>query len=108
MKSSASITLRGMTWDHTRGYIPMAATAQRYEELHPGVRIIWQKRSLHDFETYPVQELAARYDLMVIDHPFIGYAAKHGVFAPLDGLLAAEFLHDQAANSVGASHRSYE
>jgi multiple sugar transport system substrate-binding protein len=101
------ITLRGSTWAHTRGYLPMVATAQRYEELHPGVRIVWEKRSLDDFAQFPIQDLAARYDLMVIDHPFIGYAARHRTFLRLDDYLSAAFLRDQAENSVGASHLSY-
>ena len=29
--------LRGMTWDHSRGYTPMVATAQRFSELNPGI-----------------------------------------------------------------------
>ena len=31
--------LRGITWQHTRGYLPMVATAQRFSELHPDVQI---------------------------------------------------------------------
>ena len=81
------ITLRGMTWAHTRGFVPMAATAQRYQELHPGVEIVWEKRSLRDFEEFPVEGLAARYDLLVIDHAFVGFAARHRVLQPLDELL---------------------
>ena len=42
---SLMIELRGITWNHTRGYLPMAATAQRFSEMHPGVSIHWEKRS---------------------------------------------------------------
>jgi multiple sugar transport system substrate-binding protein len=101
------ITLRGSSWAHTRGYLPMVATAQRYEETHPDVRIVWEKRSLLDFEKFPIKDLAARYDLMVIDHPFIGHAARDRIFLPLDDYLPPEFLVDQAAHSVGGSHSSY-
>jgi multiple sugar transport system substrate-binding protein len=100
-------TLRGMTWNHTRGYLPMVATAQRFTELHPDIEIVWEKRSLKAFEEFPVEKLAADYDLIVIDHPFSGYAAKHGPLLPLDQHLPAAFLADQAANSVGQSHASY-
>ena len=31
--------LRGMTWDHSRGYDPMLATAAAYAAAHPGVTI---------------------------------------------------------------------
>jgi multiple sugar transport system substrate-binding protein len=54
-----------------------------------------------------VEKLAETFDLLVIDHPFIGYAARHGIFLPLNEGLGADFLADQAQNSVGLSHRSY-
>jgi len=100
--------LRGITWDHTRGFLPMVATAQRFSELHPDVRISWEKRSLQHFADWPVEKLAGRYDLLVIDHPFCGYAADHDVLLPLDEHLPGSFLAEQAANAVGASHASYE
>ncbi len=96
-----------MTWGHTRGFLPVVATAQRFQELHPGIEIVWEKRSLKAFEEFPVEKLAADYDLMVIDHPFAGYAAAHGPLLPLDEHLPAAYLADQAAHSVGASHPSY-
>jgi multiple sugar transport system substrate-binding protein len=96
-----------MTWAHTRGYLPMVATAQRYTELHPGVEIVWEKRSLKAFEEFPIEVLATEYDLIVLDHPFVGYAAKHRPLVPLDEFLPEAFFQDQSANAVGASHRSY-
>ncbi len=99
--------LRGITWGHTRGLVPMQATAQRFAELHPGVEIHWEKRSLKQFEEYPIERLAESYDLLVIDHPFTGYAAEHGIFLPLDDWLPGDFLADQARHSVGSSHVSY-
>lgn len=101
------IELRGITWNHTRGYLPMVATAQRFSELNPGVEIRWEKRSLQQFADWPIQKLAEVYDLLVIDHPFSGYAAAHDVLLPLDALAPASFLEDQAAQSVGLSHASY-
>jgi multiple sugar transport system substrate-binding protein len=101
------IRLYGITWDHTRGYLPMVATAQRFSEIHPEVEIIWQKRSLKAFGDQPIQDLAPCFDLLVIDHPFVGYAAAHPILEALDRHLPASFLADQAANSVGASHLSY-
>jgi multiple sugar transport system substrate-binding protein len=104
---STPVTLRGITWDHTRGYLPMVASAQRFEELHPGVCVRWEKRSLKDFEEYPVEKLAEDYDLLIIDHPFVGFAARHGPLLPLEAHLPAGFLADQAAQQVGKSHDSY-
>ena len=99
--------LRGITWDHSRGYTPMVATAQRFHELHPEVEIAWEKRSLQAFGDFPLQKLVDKFDLLIIDHPFVGYAATHPILLPLDKYLPADYLQDQAANSVGASHESY-
>lgn len=101
------IHLSGITWDHTRGYLPMVATAQRLAELQPHVTVEWRKRSLKAFGDQPLEDLAPRFDLLVIDHPFVGLAHARGLLLPLDGRLPAEFLADQAANSVGASYESY-
>jgi multiple sugar transport system substrate-binding protein len=101
------IKLRGISWNHTRGILPMQATAQRFSELHPDVEIHWEKRSLQQFEEFPIEKLAATYDLLVIDHPFIGYAARHQIFLPLDDWLSPEVIADQERNSVGGSHASY-
>ncbi|WP_027330203.1 ABC transporter substrate-binding protein [Marinimicrobium agarilyticum] len=105
---SQSVTeLKGITWGHTRGYVPMTATAQRFEELNPGVRITWSKRSLQAFADQPIDELAKEYDLLVIDHPWAGFAAQTGVIVPLEDWVGEDFLADQAANTVGHSHESY-
>jgi multiple sugar transport system substrate-binding protein len=101
------IELNGITWSHTRGLLPMLATAQHFEETHPGIAIHWQKRSLQAFADAPLADLAQRFDLMVIDHPSIGEAATHNLILPLDTLIPADYLAEQAANSVGQSHPSY-
>lgn len=103
-----TVVLKGITWNHTRGYCPKVATAQRYQELHPEIEIRWEKRSLQAFADQSIEALAQQYDLLVIDHPSIGEAAAHGIFRPLDGLVPAALLADSAAASVGASHASYE
>ena len=99
--------LRGIAWDHSRGFTPMVATAQRYGELHPDVAITWEKRSLQAFADSPIEVLAESFDLLVIDHPFVGFAEKHNVLLDLSRLVPATELADLAANSVGASHESY-
>jgi multiple sugar transport system substrate-binding protein len=101
-------TLRGITWNHARGFGPMVATAQRWKELHPDVEIIWEKRTLQAFADESIASLAQRFDLLVVDHPSMGEAAAHGLFLPLEQHLPADFLQDQADNSVGASHASYQ
>ncbi|MFD0676313.1 MULTISPECIES: ABC transporter substrate-binding protein [unclassified Paenibacillus] len=103
-----SILLRGITWNHTRGYLPMVATSQRYSELFPNVTIQWDKRSLQEFADLPIQALIDQYDLLVIDHPWAGYAADSRVLLPLNEYLPEDYMRDQAANSVGQSHASYQ
>ena len=106
MESSHS-ALQGVTWNHSRGYLPMVATAQRFSEINPLVEIRWEKRSLQEFADYPVEKLAENFDLLVIDHPFSGYAAAHPVLLPLDEHLSKDFLAEQARESVGKTHESY-
>ena len=101
------ITLKGITWNHSRGFLPMVATAQRFSELHPHVHITWEKRSLQAFADFSIQELAESFDLLVIDHPWAGFAAKTKSIVPLDNHLTKEYLKDQEINSVGASYESY-
>jgi len=103
-----STLLRGITWNHTRGYGPMVATAQRWHELHPDGEIAWERRTLQAFADESITSLAQRFDLLVVDHPSMGEAAVHGLFLPLEQHLPADFLGDQAANSTGASHASYQ
>lgn len=101
------IELKGIAWNHMRGFVSVVATAQRYEELHPGVRITWEKRSLQAFADASMGKLSADYDLIVMDHPHTALAAETGVLLPLDEYLPEAFLVDQAAHSVGSSHASY-
>jgi multiple sugar transport system substrate-binding protein len=84
----------------------MVATAEAYATVHRGERRLGdaQPAGLADF---PVQKLAEIYDLLVIDHPFVGFAAADGCLLPLDQQIDAAVLADQAASSVGPSHRSY-
>ena len=101
------IELRGITWQHTRGYLPMVATAQRFQELYPDVQIRWEMRSLQSFADQSISRLAETFDLLIIDHPFAGRAARGDVLLPLDEFLEASVLEDQKANAVGLSYESY-
>ncbi|MCC5804725.1 MAG: extracellular solute-binding protein [Opitutales bacterium] len=105
--SDTITNLRGIAWNHTRGFVSVVATAQRFEELNPHIRILWEKRSLQAFADAPMEKLADAYDLIVMDHPHTALAAKAGLLLPLDEHLPSAYLDDQAENSVGASHRSY-
>jgi multiple sugar transport system substrate-binding protein len=97
-------SLRGMTWNHPRGLWSLRAATEAYGR---DVTVEWDARSLREFEETPVTELAERYDLMAIDHPFIGQATAAGALLPLDEHLPADLVGDLRASSVGPSFASY-
>ena len=101
------IQLKGITWNHSRGFTSIVACAQRFSELNPDVDIVWEKRSLQAFADEPINELAKRYDFLIIDHPWTGFAARTEVILPLNDFLTESYLKDQEENSVGKSHISY-
>jgi len=95
-----------MTWDHPRGYDPLAAASRVWAEMG-GETIEWDRRSLQDFESYPVEQLARRYDLIVIDHPHVGQVADAGCLVALEEVCDPVTLSEIAAGSVGGSFESY-
>nr|WP_153319171.1 extracellular solute-binding protein [Sinorhizobium medicae] len=96
-----------MTWNHPRGYDPMVACSRAWQEKS-GVEIQWEKRSLQDFETFPVEVLARDYDLIVIDHPHVGQITSENCLLPLDVPGREADRQALSAASVGPSYRSYE
>jgi multiple sugar transport system substrate-binding protein len=99
----AKIALRGMTWDHRRAVDPLLTTLPEFRRLNPDIEIDWSARPLHGFEFTPVEQLARAYDLVILDHPFVGDVAAKRYLLPLDGLV------DQALEGafVGPSLPSY-
>ena len=104
----AAVTLNGITWGHSRGITPLLAASQRYSELHPEVEIRWKKRTLQEFADFPIEKLTKDYDLLIIDHPWVGCAAATETVLPLNEYLPQAYLEDQLNNSVGFSHLSYQ
>ena len=99
--------LKGITWNHTRGLLPMVATSQRFTELNPGIEISWEKRSLQEFADASIEDLAKRFDLLVIDHPWTGFGAATNTILPLSDYIPSEYIKDQEINTVGRSYESY-
>ncbi|PBB99598.1 extracellular solute-binding protein [Mesorhizobium sp. WSM3862] len=95
-----------MTWNHPRGYDPMIACSRLWQEK-TGVSIEWEKRSLQDFESFSVEELARAYDLIVIDHPHVGQITAEKCLAPLDVPGREAEREALAKASVGRSYPSY-
>jgi multiple sugar transport system substrate-binding protein len=102
-----TVHLRGVAWNHTRGYLPLVAAAQRFEDLFDGLQISWHKRSLKSFGDGDLEETARNFDLLVIDHPYVGHFAAHPLVEPLNKHLSADFLEDLQNQSVGKSFESY-
>ena len=98
-----SMTCRGLTWDHPRGYRALEAAAER---LGHGL-LLWDRQKLEGFESRPIQELAADYDLLVIDHPHIGEAVAQGCLTPLEEVFAAGDIADWQARTIGQAAASY-
>lgn len=98
--------MRGMTWNHARGYDPLIAASAEWKAL-TGETIDWDQRSLQDFESYPVEDLARCYDLIVIDHPHVGQVASSNCLFPLDAAIDWDTLAGIAAGSIGGSYESY-
>jgi multiple sugar transport system substrate-binding protein len=99
------VEIKGIAWDHRRCWGPLDASVAEWE-ASTGDRVVWDRRSLYSFGEGDLGDYAARYDLVIYDHPFVGEAALKGWLLDLKPLLgpqAAEF----DADSVGSSWRSY-
>ena len=98
--------LKGMTWNHERGIKPLVLASEIFKQKY-SIEIEWDARSLSDFEIFPLDELAEKYDMIMIDHPHIGVAARENLLLPLEDYLNADFLLEQENGSVGLSYKSY-
>jgi multiple sugar transport system substrate-binding protein len=103
------IKLKGMTWDHPRGYNPMIATSTEFQKNHLGkISIDWDKRSLQAFADKPIEEMIEEYDLIVIDYPHVGEVAAKNLLSPFDIPDYEEQLSILRGQSVGLSFDSYK
>ncbi len=102
-----ALCLRGITWNHSRAFPPLVAASQRYEELHPQVRINWEKRSLDDFGHLGLAELARTYDLLIIDHPMLGEVHRDGTLLDLQPRLQPSVLAEFEMDALGPCFDSY-
>ena len=103
---SEPTTLHGIAWDHPRARDPLEAVAAEWSAQH-AIAVKWDARTLKQFEDQPLEELATAYDLVLIDHPFVGFAATSDLIVPVDDWVGPTYLEDQAAHSVGPSYPSY-
>lgn len=94
--------LKGVTWQSRRAIDPLLASLPAVRAANPGIDIEWTARPLSGFEFEPVEQLAERYDLIILDHPFMGDAAKKGYLLSLD-----EGLTGKESDYVGPSLTTY-
>lgn len=99
--------LKGITWDHPRGYHGLRIASEAFSKIRPDISITWDVHSLHAFESHPISDLAARYDLMVIDHPSMGEAFKEACLVDLSQYAEELELAALAADSAGPSFETY-
>lgn len=104
---SLKIILKGITWDHPRGYEPLRATSQAFSELHKEVIIEWVIRTLKEFGDMPIENLIEAYDLITIDHPYMGQAHENQLLISLENAISHRDLEELEQNSVGPSFASY-
>ena len=98
---------QGLTWDHPRGYVALAAAAENAAADGRPV-VAWSKQPLEGFESHPIADLAGRFDLLVLDHPHIGEAVAADCLRPLEELFEAGEIKAWQAETVGPAMASYE
>ena len=102
-----SHTLKGMTWDHPRGFVSVVGSNPMLKE-QLGIEVEWDARSLLAFGDQPIIEFYQDYDLMIIDHPHVPDAVHSNAVIPLEELISAGDLETLQRTSVGESHASYQ
>ncbi|SHJ08331.1 ABC transporter substrate-binding protein [Pseudozobellia thermophila] len=107
MGTTPSIRLKGMAWDHPRGYEPLRATSTAFSKIRPEVTIQWDIRSLKEFGDMPIENLIGAYDIITIDHPYMGQAHADKLLVPLEGLISKKSMDCLRGRSVGPSFASY-
>lgn len=92
--------LKGITWDHPRGYVGLEAASEHYANQF-GVELSWDRRSLQAFADASIEKMAEDYDLIVLDHPHVG------LIADTKSLLSLPYPADSESSSLGGSSESY-
>ena len=101
------IELKGITWDHPRGYEPLIAVSQEFTKRHPNISINWDVRSLKEFGDTPIEDFIHKYDFITVDHPYMGQANKNELLLPLDTYISPIALEELSHQFVGPSFQSY-
>ncbi|MDP2119057.1 MAG: hypothetical protein Q8K28_04070 [Hoeflea sp.] len=99
-------TWKGLTWDHPRGFNALDAAA-RDAMVRNEVCISWEAQPLEGFESAPIADLCARYDLVVLDHPHVGEAVEAGCLYSMEEVFEDDVLRRLEQDTVGPCLSSY-
>lgn len=106
-------TLRGLTWDHPRGYQVLEELDRLDRGQAPGapdrleIPVSWSRQPLAGFEDRPLRDLARDFDLIVIDHPGVGQAVRDDALIPLDDLVGTPEIAGWRRGAIGRCAESY-
>lgn len=95
------IELKGIAWDHPRGYEPLIATTKAFQKSKPNVNITWKVRSLKEFGDTPIEDLIENFDIITIDHPYMGQAHNNGLLLQLENYLTPKALDVLKQQALG-------
>lgn len=99
-------TWKGLTWDHPRGFNALDQSAREAREQGT-LSISWETQPLEGFESAPIADLCARYDLVVLDHPHVGEAVEAGCLYSMEEVFGADVLTSLEQGTVGPCLSSY-
>jgi multiple sugar transport system substrate-binding protein len=103
----SNTSLKGLAWGHRRATGPLEPLNAAFRRERPDISVEWAVRPLSDFEHQPIADIAGRYDLLIIDHPFCGDIVAAKAFVALDMEMPDLFGAEADGLYVGPSLASY-
>lgn len=103
---SFRIPIRGLTWDHPRAYEGLDAETALFNDEQERINLTWDRHSLREFEEASITESARRYDLIILDHPFMGDVVSEECLVDLGQVMPLRTILSPK-NFVGPSLESY-
>ncbi|RMH11028.1 MAG: extracellular solute-binding protein [Gammaproteobacteria bacterium] len=102
--------LIGLTWQNPRGVDPLMAAARLWRELHPDVEVVWEALPWIEFEHRLLDAVTGKckpYDMVMLDHPWVGTLVSHSYLRAWDSLVDQSYLDDLKRRVVPPSYDSY-
>lgn len=105
------IKLYGLTWRNPRGYDPLVETAKIWQESNTDVQVIWEQLPWIDFEHRLLASFEGKakpYDLVMLDHPWIGTLIQHNYLRSWNEMAGAAYVDEIRERVVAPSLETYE